>query len=141
MQKGGNADSLKTAEKRGNPSSAMSTLIDVTVKPVTRKSLPVKNCLMAYKEETDENVLKRREKQIEYGKNTLGYSRYCKRIPKQKRRPYHPETPPKHLKCSRRTWDGMVRVWRRQLHHWDPPSESSQSLDLDIVPLVPLTQN
>lgn len=127
-----NADRLKTAKKKGNLSSARST-----VNLVTSKSLPVKNCIMGYKEETDEKVLKRREKQIEYGKNTLGYSCYCKSIPKHKRRPYHPETPPKHLKFSRRTWDGLVAVWRRQLHEWDPPSESSQSLDLDIVPLTP----
>nr|CAD7204853.1 unnamed protein product [Timema douglasi] len=34
----------------------------------------------------------------------------------------HPRTPPKHLKYSRRAWDGMVRIWRQQLHLWDPKS-------------------
>uniref|UniRef100_A0A1B6MBI1 C2H2-type domain-containing protein n=1 Tax=Graphocephala atropunctata TaxID=36148 RepID=A0A1B6MBI1_9HEMI len=84
-------------------------------------------------EETDEEVLNRRQKQIEYGKNTTGYAKYCEAVPQQKRRLYHPTTPPKHLKCSRRTWDGMIRAWRRKLHKWDPPGTT---LDLDIQPLT-----
>lgn len=75
--------------------------------------------------ETDPTVLARRQKDIDYGKNTIGYDRYVQAIPKEKRTREHPKTPPKYIKYSRRGWDGMVRLWRKQLHHWDPPEEKS----------------
>ncbi|XP_053666943.1 histone RNA hairpin-binding protein [Anopheles marshallii] len=71
--------------------------------------------------ETDEAVLVRRQKQIDYGKNTLGYENYIQQIPnRHERTKEHPTTPQKHLKYSRRAWDGLIRVWRKQLHCFDP---------------------
>uniref|UniRef100_A0A182W1L1 Histone RNA hairpin-binding protein RNA-binding domain-containing protein n=1 Tax=Anopheles minimus TaxID=112268 RepID=A0A182W1L1_9DIPT len=70
--------------------------------------------------EMDEAVLVRRQKQIDYGKNTLGYENYIKQVPKHTRTKEHPSTPQKHLKYSRRAWDGLIRVWRKQLHCFDP---------------------
>ncbi|XP_046749306.1 histone RNA hairpin-binding protein isoform X2 [Diprion similis] len=71
--------------------------------------------------ETDPSTLARRQKDIDYGKNTIGYDRYIQSIPKKNRAKEHPKTPPKNIKCSRRGWDGMVKLWRQQLHVFDPP--------------------
>lgn len=103
-----------------------------TASKIKHKALPVRSFTIEV--EADEAVLSRRQKQLDYGKNTDEYARYRKLVPLSKRRQTHPMTPPKHLKCSRRTWDGSVRVWRKKLHAWDLPQDNS-SLEQDIQPL------
>lgn len=73
--------------------------------------------------ETCPKKLASRQKQIDYGKNTTGYALYTAQVPKnQRKRGDHPWTPNKLQVCSKRSWDGQVRKWRRALHKFDPES-------------------
>lgn len=66
--------------------------------------------------ETDEHRLAQRQKQIDYGKNTIAYDRLSKLVPRSKRTREHPMTPPIRQKSSKRSFDGQVKKWRRMLH-------------------------
>ncbi|CAH8459928.1 unnamed protein product [Schistosoma mattheei] len=63
--------------------------------------------------------LLRRQKDIDMGKVTERYAEYVLSIPKPERQKYHPRTPNKFRKVSRRAWDGMIRKWRKHLHDFD----------------------
>ncbi|KAF6266212.1 histone RNA hairpin-binding protein RNA-binding domain-containing protein [Scenedesmus sp. NREL 46B-D3] len=73
--------------------------------------------------ETDPKRLTARQQQIDFGKNTLGYERYLQAVPKHKRKlrgkDHDPPTPDITQKMSKRTWDGIVKSWRRHLHKYD----------------------
>lgn len=77
--------------------------------------------------EDDPVVLERREKQIEYGKNTLAYDRYLNAVPRNQRRWDMPRTPDKHRKYSRRQWDGMIKAWKKSIHKYDQPKDAANS--------------
>eukprot|EP01123_Difflugia_compressa_P006466 TRINITY_DN186_c0_g1_i1.p1 TRINITY_DN186_c0_g1~~TRINITY_DN186_c0_g1_i1.p1 ORF type:complete len:652 (-),score=166.58 TRINITY_DN186_c0_g1_i1:402-2357(-) len=68
----------------------------------------------------DEQRLLQRQKQIDYGYRTVGYLRYRLLVTKEQRKPDHPRTPKKTQACSKRSWDGQLKKWRRDLHLWDP---------------------
>lgn len=79
-------------------------------------------------EEEDPQRLSQRQKQIDYGKNTLGYERYLEQVPKHVRRKEDPWTPNRRQVCSKRSFDGQIKKWRRQLHAYDPPDEPDDVL-------------
>jgi len=85
--------------------------------------------------ETDPHRLKQRNKQIDYGYRTIGYIRYRLTVPKTERQREHPKTPRKNQACSKRSWDGQIKKWRRDLHKWDPqnPYLSELYLSNDIL--------
>ncbi|KAH9599435.1 Histone RNA hairpin-binding protein [Trypanosoma melophagium] len=67
--------------------------------------------------------LQQRQRQVQYGKETTGYSNYIRAVPsrgdREFRNPMHPVTPRPEYNCSKRTFDRYLNVWRRQLHLWD----------------------
>ena len=62
-----------------------------------------------------QSKLLQRQKQIDYGKNTVGYEKYLQLVPKSKRGPTDPKTPNIYVSNSKRAFDGMVKKWRREL--------------------------
>jgi len=92
----------------------------------------------ASKIETDPHRLKQRQKQIDYGYRTIGYIRYSLQVEKEQRDKDHPKTPRKSQTCSKRSWDGQVKKWRRELHKWDPKdsTEFDHLMSDEILNLV-----
>ncbi|XP_033623199.1 oocyte-specific histone RNA stem-loop-binding protein 2-like [Fukomys damarensis] len=83
-------------------------------------------CHARWEVETDEDVLQRRQKQIDYGRCTPGYQCFLQQVPKAQGQPgLHPQTPNKNRRYSRRSWDAQIRQWRRALHTWEPPQPAS----------------
>lgn len=83
-----------------------------------------------YEPERDPIILRRRQKQIDYGKNTLGYQTYTKSIAKTDRTREQPRTPRKSVKYSRRSWDQQIKLWRIKLHNFDPQPEANRLVEV-----------
>lgn len=50
------------------------------------------------------------------------------------RGPHHPRTPDKTRKCSKRAWDGLIKVWRRELHKYDTvPGEGGEESEEETL--------
>ncbi|KAG2447868.1 hypothetical protein HYH02_007324 [Chlamydomonas schloesseri] len=99
-------------DTRGPPTSG------AVVLPTWVKS-PVKKDVKPPVKDLDEHRLAQRQKQIDYGKNTLGYQRYLQLVPKHKRQKGDPQTPDMYINNSKRAFEGQIKVWRRQLHKYD----------------------
>ena len=63
-----------------------------------------------------------RKKQVQKGKNTVGYDLYIKKISKESRKkiPEHPSTPDYRADIPNRRWLGQLKAWRISLHQYDP---------------------
>lgn len=65
--------------------------------------------------------LLQREKQLALGKATAEYAEYLRVKPlRSDRSDDDPRTPKTSHKCSKRSWTGQIRKWRRELHRYDP---------------------
>jgi len=70
--------------------------------------------------ETDAKRLAARQKQLDIGMSTSGYRAWLEQVPAAKRSTTGPRIPDVFQVCSKRSWDGQVRKWRRELHAYDP---------------------
>jgi hypothetical protein len=83
---------------------------------------PPKEAPVAEATESDTHKIEQRLKQIGFGKSTKGYEKYTTLVLVHQREyenEDHPVTPRADQKCSKRSWDGQLKKWRRQLHRWD----------------------
>eukprot|EP01105_Mastigella_eilhardi_P006361 TRINITY_DN17968_c0_g1_i1.p1 TRINITY_DN17968_c0_g1~~TRINITY_DN17968_c0_g1_i1.p1 ORF type:complete len:395 (+),score=111.26 TRINITY_DN17968_c0_g1_i1:184-1368(+) len=86
-----------------------------SVEDLKRKALKKSGCL-----EENESRLAARQKQIDYGVVTDGYRNYITFEMLRGPGKCGPVFPNKFQKCSKRSWDGQVKKWRRDLHWFDP---------------------
>jgi len=124
---------LEKVPSNGSPlriSSAMEPISPTTIALEWR----IKKLKKSKAKETEPKRLAARQKQIDIGLNTPGYKRFCELVPIECRKKEHPKIPDINQVCSKRSWDGQVRKWRRQLHDYDPPLAAGQKrLDDDDV--------
>ncbi|MCO5612875.1 hypothetical protein L7F22_067146 [Adiantum nelumboides] len=110
------------------PRSSRAVFVDVT----NRFELHATPGVKEDSKETDAHRVSQRQRQIEYGRNTLGYERYIELVPRLKRKARDPQTPNPKQVCSKRSWDGQIRKWRRLLHVYDPPCEDGEEIAEDL---------
>lgn len=102
---------------RFNAENGPSTPLGANGKPIRPRSISPKPIDI----ERDTDVLMRRQKDIDYGKNTDNYEEYLTDVPKTDRLDQQPWTPDKYEKMTRRNWDKQVKIWRKQMHYWRNP--------------------
>jgi len=95
-------------------------------------SSPIANKRWVPRYESNQDIIRKRQKQIDYGKNTIGYARYRQTVPKRDRKPGDPKTPNKYLVHSRRSWDQLVKNWRKRLHTYDPTDGEGEDTDIGL---------
>lgn len=81
-------------------------------------------------EEEDQHKIENRMKQIGFGKLTEGYINYTKFVPVCRRVRGDPRTPDPHQICSKRSWDGQIKKWRRALHAFDDVTSQEDLLQV-----------
>ncbi|EGC36948.1 hypothetical protein DICPUDRAFT_94190 [Dictyostelium purpureum] len=115
------ANKIVTYTPQSNKKSATeeSTIAVVDTEDTEESSVPSVETPKKLRE-IDPKRLAARQRQIDIGKMTAGYKNYIATVPKSKRKPTDPKTPNKNQVCSKRSWDGQVKKWRRLLHQYDP---------------------
>lgn len=78
--------------------------------------------------DVDPHKLAQRQKQVDFGKNTLGYQRYLELVPRKRRGKRDPQTPDIAQRVSKRAFDGQIKAWRRMLHMYDEGDQPDPSV-------------
>ena len=121
-QQHANTAAERTADD--NDSSTAKKLRPLAIALPTRPPSPPPSKPSANAVSSPVHRLAQRQKQLDLGYATAAYKLYVQRVSleqrdERKREDGHPTTPRKEQSCSKRSWDGQVRKWRRQLHEWD----------------------
>lgn len=66
-----------------------------------------------------EHRFKQRQKQLQYGYNTVGYKNLKILFPNDWERKRISKEPNPHKNCSTRSFAGQIKVWRKLLHNYD----------------------
>lgn len=66
--------------------------------------------------EEDERRIAQRQKQVDYGKNTIAYDRFVEICPRERRMRGDPMTPIVRQKCSKRSFLGQVTSWKKMVY-------------------------
>lgn len=71
--------------------------------------------------ERDAHRMEQRAKQLSYGENTTGYRNLLRaqELYPDLLRGCYPVKPVVTQRCSKRSWDGQIKKWRRMLHMYD----------------------
>jgi len=123
-----NGSSSSKYQKSSSKSSSVGATSDSSSGDVS-SSIKNKKIKKEKPRELDEKRIAARQKQIDIGMNTDGYRRFMATVPAESRTKSHPRVPDVRQVCSKRSWDGQVRKWRRQLHDYDLSESAGQILN------------
>lgn len=77
--------------------------------------------------EDDLHRVAQRQKQIDLGKDTLAYDCFVNTVAREDRKPQHPMTPLATQRCSRRSFVGQIKRWRKMLFDFKANMDSAKA--------------
>jgi hypothetical protein len=122
------------SNKRSVPSNSVFAPAEKRLKPASASS-GNRDCIV--ENISDTHKLSQRQKQIDFGKNTLSYERYRREVPRKERTFQDPRTPDISDPMSKRRFDGKVKQWRRGLHEWELAHPASAAADVPASETMP----
>lgn len=91
--------------------------------------------------ETDAHRIAQRQKQIDFGKNTLAYDRFIAICPRHNRQYGDPMTPLPHQKCSKRSFSGQITSWKIKVYEYVANLEQKTDTDQLSKPVEAIKLN
>lgn len=83
--------------------------------------------------EEDTHRVAQRQKQIDYGKNTIAYDRFVAMRPREQRVRGDPMTPIAKQKCSKRSFAGQVTSWKKKVYDFVAKLDSAGAEEEDKI--------